>query len=607
MEAVLNILKASKGDQDAVTELKQFCEDNSQTFAFEEGDMGLRRDFIDAILEELASRRRGEEFEKSALNALRILSRDKNGLGLLTSEKSCKTLFILSGLYSEEDRVPGSKGSEENGGKKGAKALTCIGPTEVDTVYLRMMNYDGCVKTSGTIIESLKCLCNIMYHSAPAREHCIKFDVTLSLLHRLKNWADKSVPQDVFYFDLRLMFLLTAFEGAIRKTAFENKGLCILTHALDSQVPGKDDRDRTHSSNGKDGCGEIESKELHKLNVAERFKLEKFPKTYQMTKDQARMSAEILKVIFNVTMAMPKELTHETQEHYERIALITSTLFTHVKALPDGAENVHNHAMNAINSMPKEAMHFLYWGFPKSVGKAFVADFEINKKELRYRSFYLTNNMAAIMSLLKHIESRIDSSNADSLVPEISALCCLAKGDSIIRKYLRLEILPPLQAVSHTRPEEGSAIKNKLIKMMTAPGDIRDMVADFLFILCKENTDRLIKYTGYGNAAGLLARKGLMAGGQGNGGEYSSDEENSDTDEYVQVKNQIDPIIGAIPPDRPNPLDGMTDEEKEEEAMKLGEMIEHLNKMGVIQTAEIGPDGRPREFPPPTSQNGGTN
>ncbi|EDO46011.1 predicted protein, partial [Nematostella vectensis] len=439
------------------------------------------------------------------LNALRILSRDKNGLGLLTSEKS-------------------------------SKALTCIGPTEVDTVYLRMMNYDGCVKTSGTIIESLKCLCNIMYHSAPAREHCIKFDVTLSLLHRLKNWADKSVPQDVFYFDLRLMFLLTAFEGAIRKTAFENKGLCILTHALDSQVPGKDDRDRTHSSNGKDG-------------------------------------SEILKVIFNVTMAMPKELTHETQEHYERIALITSTLFTHVKALPDGAENVHNHAMNAINSMPKEAMHFLYWGFPKSVGKAF------------------TNNMAAIMSLLKHIESRIDSSNADSLVPEISALCCLAKGDSIIRKYLRLEILPPLQAVSHTRPEEGSAIKNKLIKMMTAPGDIRDMVADFLFILCKENTDRLIKYTGYGNAAGLLARKGLMAGGQGNGGEYSSDEENSDTDEYVQVKNQIDPIIGAIPPDRPNPLDGMTDEEKEEEAMKLGEMIEHLNKMGVIQTAEIGPDG----------------
>lgn len=74
----------------------------------------------------------------------------------------------------------------------------------------------------------------------------------------------------------------------------------------------------------------------------------------------------------------------------------------------------------------------------------------------------------------------------------------------------------------------------------------QELVADFLFVLCKENVNRLIKYTGYGNAAGLLASRGLMGGGQsqGNGGDYSSDDEDSETEEYAMDKSQIDPMIG---------------------------------------------------------------
>ena len=48
---------------------------------------------------------------------------------------------------------------------------------------------------------------------------------------------------------------------------------------------------------------------------------------------------------------------------------------------------------------------------------------------------------------------------------------------------------------------------------------------------------RLIKYTGYGNAAGMLARRGLLAGGHGNT-DYSPDEEDSDTEEYKDVRNE---------------------------------------------------------------------
>ncbi len=47
---------------------------------------------------------------------------------------------------------------------------------------------------------------------------------------------------------------------------------------------------------------------------------------------------------------------------------------------------------------------------------------------------------------------------------------------------------------------------------------------------------RFVKYTGYGNAAGLLAQRGLMCGGRG--AEYSSDSEDSDTEEYSALQDK---------------------------------------------------------------------
>jgi len=47
---------------------------------------------------------------------------------------------------------------------------------------------------------------------------------------------------------------------------------------------------------------------------------------------------------------------------------------------------------------------------------------------------------------------------------------------------------------------------------------------------------RFVKYTGYGNAAGLLAQRGLMCGGHG--AVYSSESEDSETEEYSQLKDK---------------------------------------------------------------------
>lgn len=52
---------------------------------------------------------------------------------------------------------------------------------------------------------------------------------------------------------------------------------------------------------------------------------------------------------------------------------------------------------------------------------------------------------------------------------------------------MRRQILPPLKDV-HTRPEEGSTLRNCLCRLLTSPiTHVKDLSAEFLFILCKHS------------------------------------------------------------------------------------------------------------------------
>lgn len=83
---------------------------------------------------------------------------------------------------------------------------------------------------------------------------------------------------------------------------------------------------------------------------------------------------------------------------------------------------------------------------------------------------------------------------------------------------------------------------------------------------------RFVKHSGYGNAAGLLATRGLLGcqwpRSPSSEGLYSSDSD-SDTEEYRQVKDRINPVTGRVESEQPDPMEGMTEEEKEEEAKRL--------------------------------------
>lgn len=116
--------------------------------------------------------------------------------------------------------------------------------------------------------------------------------------------------------------------------------------------------------------------------------------------------------------------------------------------------------------------------------------------------------------------------------------------------------------------------------------------------------ENLLKYTGYGNAAGLLVARGLLAGGRGET-QYSEDED-SDTEEYKSAKplsvtlnlpvliapraqtralkcncpsrSSINPITGHVEEPMPNPMEEMTEAQKEYEAEKLVTMIDKLSR-----------------------------
>lgn len=83
---------------------------------------------------------------------------------------------------------------------------------------------------------------------------------------------------------------------------------------------------------------------------------------------------------------------------------------------------------------------------------------------------------------------------------------------------------------------------------MRSDANCRELAAEFLFILCKRSgieviiecfklilVPRLIKYTGFGHAAGILANSGLL--GAINEKKRDSDSEASDTEDYKEVED----------------------------------------------------------------------
>ncbi|KAM8926941.1 chaperone Ric-8A isoform 2-T2 [Pelodytes ibericus] len=479
----------------------------------EDQDVKLRQKLGEVVIKYL-DRDLQPSCQVACLETIRILSRDKYGLSPFTSRPAMHTLAQYAGLdYPEEVEVPRTPDSE-------------------------------------SVVEALKGLCNIVYNSVEAQEVATDLRLVCGLARRLKLYNETRSSHEGKFFDLRLLFLLTALRVDVRRQlARELRGVSLLTDALESTLA-------------------LKWTDIYEV-VTDRL-------APPLGKEETERVMEILKTLFNITFDISRrEVDEEDAALYRHLAAILRHCLLRQSDGEDRTEEFHGHTVNLLVNLPLMCLDVLLT--PKV---------ELGSVE------YMGMNMDTVEVLLQFLDRRLDRGHKlrESLTPVLNLLTESSRVHRETRKFLRTKVLPPLRDVKN-RPEVGNTLRNKLVRLMThVDTDVKHCAAEFLFVLCKENVSRFVKYTGYGNAAGLLAARGLLAGGRGEG--HYSEDEDTDTEEYREAKPNINPVTGRVEEKQPNPMDGMTEEQKEYEAMKLVSMFDKLSREQIIQPMGVTSDGR---------------
>lgn len=232
---------------------------------------------------------------------------------------------------------------------------------------------------------------------------------------------------------------------------------------------------------------------------------------------------EILKVLFNITVTSPTtvETEEDDEQHLHRLSIVLHELLTHEPKVAESIEEYHSNIINLLTNIPIAC-------FSELAPQTVEAELESASKGDIFENF----NMHSIHIFYRFLELKLNKTFAvstaakdyEQLPPILTVLIKSVRCTSVIRRFVRSQILPPLIDVKK-RPEEGNTVRNHLCKLLTYPStQISDLVAELLFVICKENVGRMIKYTGYGNAAGLFAKRGLLGGrNSDNQQQYSSD------------------------------------------------------------------------------------
>ncbi|GLH14115.1 Synembryn [Gryllus bimaculatus] len=543
-----DLLCLETGNQTEVTAiLKRFSEKHNKTFTFNELNENDKRRRLWDILQRKLDNAEDSACHIHALSCIRILSREKIQLDDLISEQWLETLLSLAGLLSQEE------------------AMTRINQPLTD--------YE-------VVLEAQKCLCNIVFNSKVALAMSCKNHTIEGVVMRMRTYRDPDIPSDIKYFDMRLLFIITALCSEVRPRLNEElHGLTYLMETLDLIL--KEASGEEHHYERGAACSDI-----HVI----------------LSDEHIGLACEILKVLFNLTLPPgnvipPLDNSHvdeEEEAHFLRLVSILHDLLLCDATSPEKQKELQNHTVNLLVSIPSNCFEELMTPIQPD-GADLPKDLEFDGR-----------NMQAVAVLLRFLEKQLDCSTQggrgqhETLSPILTVLVKGSRGHRAMRKYLRQRVLPPLTDVMY-RPEEGNKIRNKLCRLLTTPNSqVSGLVADFLFVLCKESVSRMVKYTGYGNAAGLLANRGLLLGGSSNSrgsgsgpGRYSSDSEDSETEEYRNWRDQINPVTGSYEPPRSDPTINMSEEQKEYEASKLLDMMDKLSRGGIVQPCRIGEDGRP--------------
>nr|XP_043869989.1 synembryn-A isoform X2 [Solea senegalensis] len=402
--------------------------------------------------------------------------------------------------------------------------------------------------------EAMKVLCNVVYNSTWAQGRFSALRLLSGLVQCLSSSIRCSSPSSVQFYELRLMFLTTALRPELSTQLQQEGGLSILTAALERSLD---------------------------VQWKDQYVCELEPTPNPISLDASQQITEILKILFNISYSSHRqEPSEDDAALYRHLVAILRLCLMRKCMLSDDTDELQGHTVNLLSALPLQCLDVLLLAAPEPGSEQCEGV-----------------NMDCVHTLLTFMERRLDSGDKmkEKLTPVLNLLTESCRSHRETRHYIRQHILPPLTDVSH-RPEEGSTVKSRLIRLMThLDTDLKHCAADLIFVLCKENVRRYVKYTGYGNAAGLLATRGLLSGQRprvfNSVTRYSSDSD-SDTEEYRKVKDRVNPVTGRLEAEQSDPMEGMTEEEKEEEAKKLITLFSKLSRSNIIQPMQVNSEGK---------------
>ncbi|KMZ08945.1 uncharacterized protein Dsimw501_GD16949 [Drosophila simulans] len=489
------------------------------------------------------------------LNTVRILTRDEFSLQTNYIEQEVNTLLKLARIEAGSLKLPATPDELKQQESKEPQ-LNWIGKTPSQA-------------QSEVIAEALKCLCNLVYQSSDCRRQCLRQHCLDAILKRVA--SSMRHPCALEYYDMKLLFLLTALEPAARsRLQIDLNGLTYMTKWLDDKLV-------------EESVGE----------------------------EQLNIICELLKVMFNVTSAPDKSPNEYEIQSLHLTGVLRELLLRFGDLATEKDRAVVTHAINLLTNISGSCLTELTLRCSNAELESHKEREQDNEKEKDTEAgagakpreccsqCFAKRNVRSLDVLLRYLRQSLaqqeaEASSHELLSPVLTVLVKCARSDRVMRHYLRQEILPPLRDVSQ-RPEVGQELRNHLCRFLTLPAMIlRDLSAELLFVLCKENVGRMIKYTGYGNAAGLFAKRGILDCRRVEGTDYSSDSEDSDTEEYKQQQQGINPVLGCVEPRSKSHLDDISEEQKEYEAMQLVNLIEQLRQGGIVKPAMIDKDGRPQ-------------
>ncbi|KAK7919677.1 hypothetical protein WMY93_010961 [Mugilogobius chulae] len=543
------IMCIKRGDADSVQiYLQEFNKEYAQCFFFDKEERNRRKNLALVLIGFIRTEVKSSLL-KVSLRSLRILSRDKRVLAPLVTDSALLTLAKLAGLITGETQeelsnpdlnfydniivsLAKAKAQHSHCNDDDAEMETCEQTEEsieddarsADSGDVESMSWVSSPRPSiseahrGSIHqkvlergrrdrrqskmegeedneeegesaedtqrkEAMKVLCNVVYNSSWAQERFSSLRLLNGLIELLSSGVSSSPPSSAQFYELRLMFLMTALRPELSKQLQQEGGVSILTAVLE-------------------GCLEVHS---HRQE--------------------------------------PRE---EDAAQYRHLLAILRLCLMRKCVLADDTDDLQGHTVNLLSALPLQCLDVL-----------------LNVPLAPSSEQFNGVNMDCVHKMLQFMERRLE------------------------------QILPPLRDVSQ-RPEEGSTVKSRIVRLMThLDTDLKHCAADLIFVLCKENVRRFVKYTGYGNAAGLLATRGLLGGQstQSVSVHYSSDSD-SDTEEYRQQKDRINPVTGRVEAQQPDPMEGMSEEEKEEEAKRLIKLFSKLSREDIIQPMGVDSEGR---------------